>query len=131
MPENQLKSVSYAEFLCGMDKSPASRTVTLNAQAALNLIRGGIAAPFPSMFFAAGAAAFLIASLILPFVFSWLATPLCLLASWASYKAARMLIMKSAWKELLGKGEQSEEVMEEIYDRLVEYDLLRATHWPR
>jgi len=129
MSENQLKSVSYAEFLHGMDKNASAGTVVLNAQAALSLVRSGIATPFPSMFFIAGAAGFLAASFILPFFFSWHAFPVCLIASLASYKIGRILIMKSAWNELLGRGEQSEETMEAVYDKLVEFDLLQATQW--
>jgi hypothetical protein len=130
MPDNQLKSVSYAEFLCGMNECPSPGAVTLDAQAALSLIKSGSASPFPSMLFAAGAAGFLAASFILPVLFSWHAFPICIFASWASYKVARVLIMKTAWKELLGQGQQSEDTLEALYDRLVEHDLLHAVYWP-
>ena len=129
MSENRLKSVSYAEFLCGMEKNAAAGTVVLNAQAAISLVRSGIARPFPGMYFVAGAAGFLAAAFILPFIFSWPAIPACFFASWVSYKIARIFIMKSSWNELLGKGQQSEETMEAVYDRLVEHDLLQATRW--
>ena len=129
MSENRLKSVSYAEFLCGMDKNAAASTVVLNTQAAISLVRSGIASPFPAMYFIAGAAGFLAASFILPFFLSWLAIPACFFASWVSYRIAKVFIMKSSWNELLGKGQQSEEVMEAVYDRLVEHDLLQATQW--
>ena len=129
VPENRLRSVSYAEFLHGMDANASAGTVVLNAQAALSLIQSGIASPFPAMLFVAGAAGFLAASFILPFFLSWPAIPVCFLASLVSYKIARILIMKSAWNELLGKGQQFEETMEAVYDRLVECDLLQATQW--
>jgi hypothetical protein len=129
MSDNQLKSVSYAEFLCGMDKHAGGGTVALNAQAAISMVRTGIAKPFPGMYFVAGAAGFLAAAFILPFIFSWLAIPVCFAASVASYWIARMLFMKSSWNELLGKGQQSEDTMEAVYDRLIEHDLLKATRW--
>jgi len=129
MSENRLKPISYAEFLHGMDRNASGGTVVLNAQAAISLVRSGIASPFPGMLFFVGAAGFLVAAFILPFFLSWMAIPVCFFASWASYRIARIFIMRSAWNELLGKGQQSEETMEAVYDRLIEHDLLQATQW--
>ncbi len=129
MPENQLKTrgVSYAEFLRGMAENANAGTAVLDSRAALSLVKRGIARRFPAMLFFWAAIALVIAPVALHSFFFWVTFPICLFLAYLSYKAARIFIMRSAWKALLGG--QPAERMEQIYDSLVRHDLLWAAHW--
>ena len=112
-----------------MKENADDGTAVLDAQAALSLVKSGIATPFPAMYFSVGTALSLAATILLPFFLSWVVIPIGVLATLLCYMITRVLTMRAALQELLGNGQQSREAMEAVYDRLVAHDLLRATRW--
>ncbi len=131
MPENCLKSraVSYAEFLHGMAENADAGTAALDSMAALSLIKNGVASRFPSLLFSWGTMAFVATAFILPFFFSWAAVPICLFFAYMSHRAAKIFVMRSAWRTLLGRGKWPVHVVEWLYAELVARDLLWSRYW--
>ena len=128
--ENKLKqwNISYKDFVQEMASPSSAKDVMLSHHAAVSLCKNGFGNNFFIVLMSSTFPIWIIIGLVLAIFINFEYIFLILLVP-VQFKITKHLIVRSVWKELCGDGKTPYDLRENVYNRLVQHDELRANSW--